>query len=113
MISRFFLVAKLYLFSRQTEDQIQTALEQQSVHSSVDEHYEEMMQYAEHHQEQHQLLSQEVVQQNYTPPALPPKVPIIYFIEGRSPSRHKQRGLHLAGALMDHFLEGSTPLRLW
>merc|ERR1712227_200417 len=46
--------------TQQTEEQIQTALELQSVHSSVDEHYEEMMQYAEPHQQQ-QLLSQEVV----------------------------------------------------
>ena len=77
--------AKLYFVFRQTEEQIQTALEQQSVHSSVDEHYEEMMQYAEHHQQQQQqLLSQEVVhQQNYTPPALPPKTKIMF-----SPSRH-------------------------
>ena len=51
----------------------------------MDEHYEEMMQYAEHHQQQQQqLLSQEVVhQQNYTPPALPPKTKIMF-----SPSRH-------------------------
>ena len=82
IILHFFV---LYFFFRQTEDQIQTALEIQSVHSSVDEHYEEMMQYAEHHQQQ-QLLSQEVVHQqnnNYTPPALPPKTKIMF-----SPSRH-------------------------
>ena len=38
---------------------------------------------------------------------------IIYFIESRSPSRHKKRFLHLADTLMEHFLEGSAPLRLW
>ena len=32
---------------------------------------------------------------------------IVYFIEGRSPSRHKLRFLLLSGALMEHFLEGS------
>ena len=32
-----------------------------------------------------------------------------YFNESRSPSGHKPRGLHLAGALMEHFLEGSAP----
>ena len=41
------------------------------------------------------------------------KGPIIYFIEGSSPSRHKLRFLHLAGTLMEHFLEGSAPLRVW
>ena len=35
------------------------------------------------------------------------KGPIIYFIEGRSLSRQKTAVLHLAGALMEHFLEGS------
>ena len=39
---------------------------------------------------------------------------IIFFIEGRSASRHKcMEVLYLAGALMEHFLEGSAPLRLW
>ena len=28
-------------------------------------------------------------------------------------SGHKQNFFHLAGALMEHFLEGSAPLRLW
>ena len=32
-------------------------------------------------------------------------VPIIYFFDKRSPSRHKQSFFHLAGALMKHFLE--------
>ena len=39
--------------------------------------------------------------------------PIIYFIEGRFPSRHKQWFLQLAGALMEHFLRGIAPLRHW
>ena len=33
---------------------------------------------------------------------------IIYYFYGRSPSRH-----HLAGALMEHFLEVIAPLRHW
>ena len=37
------------------------------------------------------------------------KGPIIYFIEGRSPSRDKQV-LHVAGTLMEYFL---VLLRLW
>ena len=43
------------------------------------------------------------------------KGPIIYFIEGRSLSSHnKWRFLHLAGALMEHLLEGRAALlRLW
>ena len=36
------------------------------------------------------------------------KAPFVYFIEGRSLSSHKWRCLHLGGALMEHFLEGST-----
>ena len=39
--------------------------------------------------------------------------PIIYFIEGRFLSRHKQRFLHLAGVLLENFFEGSALLRLW
>ena len=38
--------------------------------------------------------------------------PIIYFLDDRFMSRHKQRFFHLlAGALMEHFLEGIAPLR--
>ena len=37
--------------------------------------------------------------------------PIIYFFDGRSLSRHKQVFLHLAGALMEHFLEGIAPFK--
>ena len=40
------------------------------------------------------------------------KIPIIYFIEGRSPPRQMEV-LHLAGALMEHSLEGIAPLRHW
>ena len=36
---------------------------------------------------------------------------IVYFFDGRSPSKHKLEFLHLAGALMEHFLEGMAPLR--
>ena len=40
--------------------------------------------------------------------------PIIYFFDGRSPSRHKQtQFLYLAGGLIEHFLEGIAPLRHW
>ena len=40
--------------------------------------------------------------------------PIFGSIEGKSPSRHTQtEALHLAGALMEHFLEGSALFRLW
>ena len=40
------------------------------------------------------------------------KGPIIYLIKGRSQSRHKQRFcINVAGALREHFLEGSAPLR--
>ena len=35
----------------------------------------------------------------------PIKVPIIYFFNGRSPSRRKKIFFHLASALMEHFLE--------
>ena len=35
--------------------------------------------------------------------------PIIYFFDGRSPSRHKQN-FFFEGALMEHFLEGIAPL---
>ena len=38
--------------------------------------------------------------------------PIIYFFDGRSPSRQTEC-LHLASALMKHFLKGIAPLRLW
>ena len=41
------------------------------------------------------------------------KGPIIYLFDGRSTSRHKQSFIHLAGALMEHFLEGIAPLRHW
>ena len=41
------------------------------------------------------------------------KAPFVYFIEGRSLSSHKWRCLHLGGALMEHFLEGSTLQELW
>ena len=36
--------------------------------------------------------------------------PIIYFIEDRPPPMEV---FHFAGALMDQFLEGNAPLRLW
>ena len=39
--------------------------------------------------------------------------PIIYFIEVRFRSRHKPEFLHLAGALMENFLEGFALLRYW
>ena len=39
------------------------------------------------------------------------KVPIIYFFDGRCLSRHKQEFLHIAGALMEHFLERIALLR--
>ena len=39
------------------------------------------------------------------------KGPIVDLIEGRSPSR--QKVLHLASALMEHFFDGSVSLRLW
>ena len=35
----------------------------------------------------------------------------MYFFDGRSLSRYKMEVLHLAGALMEHFLEGIAPLR--
>ena len=40
---------------------------------------------------------------------------IVYFIEGRSPSRQDINGgfEFLAGALMEHVLVGSAPLKLW
>ena len=38
---------------------------------------------------------------------------IIYFFDGRFPSRQKQEFLHLAGALKEHFVEGIAPLRHW
>ena len=41
------------------------------------------------------------------------KVLIIYFFDGRSPSRHKQEFPYLAGALMEHLLEGIAPLTHW
>ena len=39
--------------------------------------------------------------------------PIVNFIEGSSPSRHKQTFFILAGALMEHFLEIIALLRHW
>ena len=40
--------------------------------------------------------------------------PIFYLIEGRCPSRHKNGGFAFsASTLMERFLEGSAPLRLW
>ena len=42
------------------------------------------------------------------------KGPIIYFFDGRSPSRHKQCFfIQQVCALMEHFLEGIAPLRHW
>ena len=38
--------------------------------------------------------------------------PIVYFFDGRSPSRHRQC-LFTTGALMEHFLDGIAPLRHW
>ena len=38
--------------------------------------------------------------------------PISYFFDGRSPSSLISEFLHLAGALMEHFLEGIAPSRL-
>ena len=38
---------------------------------------------------------------------------IIYFIEGRSLSRHKLRFCTQQGAFMEHFLQQSAKLRLW
>ena len=49
----------------------------------------------------------EVRHKNFT------KGPIIYFIECSYPISHETEVLHLVGALMEHFLEGSVPLRLW
>ena len=38
--------------------------------------------------------------------------PLVYFIEGRSPSRHKRTEvLHLVGALLEHFLEESSSVK--
>ena len=39
------------------------------------------------------------------------KGPIVYFIKGRSRSRHKWRFLHFTGAFMEHFLEGSARVK--
>ena len=39
--------------------------------------------------------------------------PIIYFFDGRSPSRPKQSFYILIGALMEHFLQGIALLRYW
>ena len=36
-----------------------------------------------------------------------------YFIKGRSPSETLTEVLHLAGALIEHFLEGYAPLSHW
>ena len=41
------------------------------------------------------------------------KGPIIYFLDGRSTSRHKQSFIHLSGALMEYCLEEIAPLRHW
>ena len=41
------------------------------------------------------------------------KSPIIYFLDSRSPSKHKQSFFNLEGALMEHFLKGIAPLRHW
>ena len=40
-------------------------------------------------------------------------VPIIYFFDGRSLSRHKLEFPNLSGALIEHFLEGLALLRHW
>ena len=41
------------------------------------------------------------------------KGPVVYLIQVKSSSRYKNRSLHLASALMEYFLKGSAPSRIW